>query len=187
MKSTITFFIALIVAICFFNCDGRHRAQKSYTENLIKENLPSSFSEQVTFYPENYAEHVNDTTLTNGYRAHIKSYSDMVNHVVITEKKNKTILKTHYRKAIGEITVYKDNSEVFMTVINDQLFSKHIDNLPKDFNQYILKSLWVNQYKSLKNNQLIVDVLLQKPKSKHQINCQLIIDSKGKFNIIKNV
>ncbi|WP_338734082.1 hypothetical protein [Mangrovimonas cancribranchiae] len=187
MKSTITFFIALIATICFFNCDGRHRAQKSYTENLIKENLPSSFSEQVAFSPESYAEHVNDTTLTNGYRAHIKSYSDMVNHVVITEERNEITHKKYYRKAIGEITVYKDNSEVFMTVINEQLFIKHIDNLPKDFNQYILKSLWVNQYKSLKDNQLIIDVLLQKPKSKHQINYQLIIDHKGKFNIIKNV
>lgn len=186
MKSIISFLITLLLIICFFSCDGRQRTQKSHTDILIENKLLDSFSKSLSYYPENYSEHINDTILNNGFHVKIKTYSNMEDNVVLNEEKNHIKHQTYYRKAIGEITVFKDDFKIFSSTINQSLFTKHLDNLPANFNQFILKSIWVNQQKSLNNDYVVVDVLLKKPKSKLQLNYQLIISSKGTFNITKN-
>ena len=177
--------VLLLAIFSLISCDGRTRKHKSSVTVLKEKGLLDSFSEHITFYPETYSESETDTILSNGYRIHIKTFTDMKSHVALETKQGHLTHKEHYRNSIGQIKVFKQGREIFVSTIDKSLFERHSDVLSTNLNQYVLKSVWVDQAQTLSKNQVVVGVWYNKPKSNTYLYYRLLIDPKGQLNITK--
>ena len=98
--------ILLITVLGFTSCEGRISKTQAL-EKDIKE-FQDSVSIQVDVYkPKNYLEREVDTTLSNGFRVKIKTYTDMDNNVLFTKIKDTINYQKYYRNFKFEILVEK--------------------------------------------------------------------------------
>lgn len=117
-------------------------------ESLKQKKLLDSFSENIKYIPEEYAEVVTDTTLSNGFMVHIKTYTDMTSGIVIDSvvKNDSITSKTIKRDLISEVTVYKDGKEILSKTINKSLFLDEYENHKNTLKDMTLENVWVNQF-----------------------------------------
>lgn len=141
-------FLLIIVTITTFSaCDGRDRMHMSAQEVLQENQLLDSFSENITYIPETYSEVVTDTLLSNGFRIKIKTYTDMQNGIIDSVMvKDAITTKTIKREFLSEVTVFKDNKEIFVKTINKTLFSDIDDYHEAILKDMTLANVWVNQF-----------------------------------------
>lgn len=147
-------------------------------ESLKQRKLLDSFSENIKFIPEEYAEIVTDTTLSNGFRVHIKTFTDMDKSIVNTIKNNNILFKNYYREIVSEVIVYK----------NDKLiFNKKIDNrfLSTKGSQYLNNEIVVDELKSITTDKLYLVASQCIPESVHCPFYYIIIDKKGNYELKK--
>jgi len=134
----ITSIICLVAVIAMCSCDGRKKAFRSAQNDLIKNEILDSFTETIRYYPKEYTEIVSDTILNNGYNMHIRLYSDMENAVIVEGKDN-----THYRPFIVDVTITKENKEIFSdTIDNSFLLEKQIFDL-NTVRNFLVQDFWI--------------------------------------------
>lgn len=171
-------FLFFILIVAFSSCDGRDRKHKTSKEVLEENGLLESFSENIKYFPEEYAEHTNDTILSNGFRVKIKNYTNMNNSILHAFKADTIQHKHYFREIVSEIIVYKDEKLIFKESIDSNFLSNSSD--------YLNNEIVVDEYKSLKTDKLHLIASQCIPKS---INCSIyniIIDEKGNYELKKN-
>ncbi|WP_223035062.1 hypothetical protein [Hanstruepera marina] len=136
------FYLAalFIITICFTACDGRDRLSMTPQEVLKENKLLDSFSEkQIRFIPEEYAEKTTDTIFDNGYKVHVKMYTDMENHITVDLNGE----KVNYRDFNLDIEVIKDDKTILSTTLNKEheIAKVEMENLELD--QYYLRDYWI--------------------------------------------
>lgn len=179
-KLTLFFFIILIA---FFSCDGRDRKHKSNVEVLKEKNLLDSFSEQITFIPETYAEVVTDTILSNGFKIKIKTFSDMSDALLIQNLSNSISHKHYHRKLSSQIFIEKDNTVVFDAIINEKFLNNISVSEHINFKDHILNPLEIDQMKSLESDNIVLIASLTSPKENISTTYNIVIDTNGQCKL----
>ena len=178
-------FLLFIFALTVISCDGRNRKYKTSVEVLKENKLLDSFSEQIKFTPEAYAEVLTDTILSNGYRIKIKTFSDM-SKSFLNEYEVSTIRHKHYfRKFISQVYIEKDNVVIFNTILDNAFFEKKSVSNTINFENYILTPLEVDQIKSIEDNKIVLIASMTTPEMDDSALYNIIIDYDGNCELKK--
>ncbi len=182
---TMNKFTVLIlgIIITLISCDARDRINRTPKEILKEKNLLESFSERVSYFPQEYSEVKTDTILSNGYHVNVKTFTDMESSYLKQFKHDSINYKYHYRDFKAEI-VASLNSVIFHDVIDKQYVLKHDKTVSYYMETSILKSVWVNQEESLNQNKLVLNILFTQPKTNAEKVFELVIDNKGDKKLI---
>ena len=181
MNKLLVFISAILLA--FISCDGRHRAYQSNQDILKEHKLYKSFSENVKYLPETYSEIITDTILSNGFNVKIKTYTDM-EHSYLSEFTKDTIqYKNYYRDIKTSVNISKGNQVITSKLITKDLFIDYDNSYSKSLKNEIIQEVWLNQYASIKNNSVILNVLFHKPNSKDYIYYTLTFMDNGEYSI----
>jgi len=182
---TMNKFTVLIlgIIITLISCDSRDRINRTPKEILKEKNLLESFSERVSYFPQEYSEVKTDTILSNGYHVNVKTFTDMESSYLKQFKHDSINYKYHYRDFKAEI-VASHNSIIFHDVIDKQYILKHDKAVSYYMETSILKSVWVNQEESLNQNKLVLNILFTQPKTNTEKVFELVIDNKGDKKLI---
>lgn len=177
---TMNKFTVLIlgIIITLISCDARDRINRTPKEILKEKNLLESFSERVSYFPQEYSEVKTDTILSNGYHVNVKTFTDMESSYLKQFKHDSINYKYHYRDFKAEI-VASHNSIIFHDVIDKQYILKHDKTVSYYMETSILKSVWVNQEESLNQNKLVLNILFTQPKTNTEKVFELVIDNTG--------
>ena len=178
-------FLLILVSILFISCDGKDRVHTSSSEALKEHKLLDSFSEKIEYIPENYTEFSTDTILSNGFIVKIKTYTDLNNNVLKKFNSDTLTHKILYRQFISEVVITKKGNEIFNKKIDFNYLSKLNANINKYKDDYIFNNLELNQFESLKKNEVSLILSFCNPGS---VNCpayNLIIKRNGNVNINK--
>ncbi|MFH6769406.1 hypothetical protein V8G56_11705 [Gaetbulibacter aquiaggeris] len=176
-------FIIFLISFVLISCDGRSKIYKSNQEILKEHGLYEAFSERINYIPESYLETSTDTILSNGYEIKIKSYTDMNNSLLNTYTKNNIQHKNYYRNINSSITIIKNNQEILSKLINKEALITCDKSLEKMIQNKILQGVWINEYASIINNKVIINVLFVEPGTNKNINYSLEFDAQGKLFI----
>ncbi|WP_336069820.1 hypothetical protein [Mesoflavibacter sp. CH_XMU1404-2] len=175
--------LILGIIITLISCDARDRINRTPKEILKEKNLLESFSERVSYFPQEYSEVKTDTILSNGYHVNVKTFTDMESSYLKQFKHDSINYKYHYRDFKAEI-VASLNSVIFHDVIDKQYVLKHDKTVSYYMETSILKSVWVNQEESLNQNKLVLNILFTQPKTNAEKVFELVIDNKGDKKLI---
>jgi hypothetical protein len=178
----ILFYIICIVSLAFVSCDGRDKSYKTNQEVLKEHKLFKSFSEKITYIPENYLETTTDTILSNGFQVKIKSYTDMNSSVLKEYSQDNLQYKKYYRDIKTSISIVKNNQEITSTTITKELFNDYNKSSKTNRNK-IIQGVWLNQYSSTIYNKVILNVQLYEPETKHHEHYTLEFDEQGTLSI----
>jgi hypothetical protein len=182
MKGLLIFI--LFISIAFVSCDGRYKAYQTNEENLKAHKLYESFAEQVKYIPEAYFEATTDTILSNGFQVKITSYTDMENSYLNEFTKDSINHKEYYRNINNTISILKNNKEITSTLITKETFINYNGSLQNAIKNKVIQDIWLNQYASIINNKVTVNVLFQKPGTNDKKYYTLSFDENGSFNIV---
>lgn len=182
---TMNKFTVLIlgIIITLISCDARDRINRTPKEILKEKNLLESFSERISYFPQEYSEVKTDTILSNGYHVNVKTFTDMESSYLKQFKHDSINYKYHYRDFKAEIVASR-NSIIFHDVIDKQYILKHDKTVSYYMETSILKSVWVNQEESLNQNKLVLNILFTQPKTNTEKVFELVIDNKGDKKLI---
>lgn len=172
------FFFAFFAGFIFLSCNGKDKAILSPQESLKQKELLDSFSENIKYIPEDYAEVVTDTILSNGFRVHIKTFTDMEKSIINTFKTNKILIKHYYREIVSEVVVYKNDKQIFNKKIDNLFLSAH-------GTQFLNNEILVDELKSITTNKLHLIASQCIPQSNNCPSFNIIIDQKGNYEIKK--
>ncbi|TYB73167.1 hypothetical protein [Bizionia myxarmorum] len=187
MKYT-SLIILLVFAITFAACDGRDRLEKTPQEILKETKLLDSFSTKTVFIPQTYTEIKTDTILNNGFRIKIKTYSDLENNLVDSIKIDSITTKTFYREFISEVTVFKDEKEIFNKTVDKSFFNTENESLNEDLKMMTLLSVAVENSPDLALKELEeaqISFYYNHIKGDYKLQYTLRIKPNGKF-IVSN-
>ncbi|GGW62144.1 hypothetical protein DFQ11_102437 [Winogradskyella epiphytica] len=186
------FGILVILVICFTSCDNRKTVQQSLAESIEKFKKNVDFETNV-YIPETYLEREVDTLMSNDFRVTIKTYSDMMNSVRFSKIKDTINHQTHYRNFKFDITVTRNEEELYNQSFNKQSVNEAFQfkaNLPHDSSLYnfdtlaVLKSIQVNQ-ESSESDRVGIDIMYGVPETDRYALYRLNIDEDGQSNIIQ--
>jgi len=190
MKTIIGLLLVLLIG--FTSCDGR-QSQNQALSKSIEEFKKSASIEVDVYIPETYFERVIDTTLSNGFKVKIKTYTDTDNNVLFTKIKDTINYQTFYRNYKFDISITKNNKLIYNESFNKQKVNNNF-NYKKDLKSgsdlynfdklSVLKFIEINQNPSLKNK-VQIDILYAIPDSDRHAYHALIIDENGKSNIVQ--
>ncbi len=180
--------ILLIIVLGFTSCEGRISKTQAL-EKDIKE-FQDSVSIQVDVYkPKNYLEREVDTTLSNGFRVKIKTYTDMDNNVLFTKIKDTINYQKYYRNFKFEILVEKSGKVIFKEQYDKQIINKlfRYDTVTKsniedyDFDKFgVLES--INLVDNIPQPNIIeIDILYTIPETERVSLHKLFIDENGLY------
>lgn len=165
----ISLILLFAIALLFAACDGRDRLHKTPQEILHETELLDSFSENITFIPNGYAEKVTDTIFNNGYRIHIKMYSDMENHVSITSGKD----TTNYRNFNLDIKVIKEGVTLLDSTFNKQS-EKIVEKFSINLETYYLRDFWITEDNEAYENVPSIYFEFYSPKTKESSIIEIV-------------
>lgn len=186
------FLLLLLSSIVLASCEGKKTQSQALLESI--EDFKKTVNLETNVYiPETYIEHEVDTIMSNGYHVKIKTYSDMSNAVRFSKIKDTINYQTHYRNFKFDISVTKDNKEIYNESFDKQKVNKALhyssDLLPgSDLYNFdklaILKAINVNDDPSY-INMVLIDIMYAIPESERLASHRLFINNKGKLNIVQ--
>lgn len=188
MKHIIALLIIAIVA--FTSCEGKKTKNQALAESIEEFKKTVNFETNV-YIPKTYVEQQIDTTLSNGFKVKIKTYSDMANSVRFSKIKDTINYQTHYRNFKFDIVVSMDEKEIFNESFNKKKVNKAFNyesNLVSGSDLYnfdalaILESINVNDDPSY-TNMVLIDIVYAIPESDNFASHRLFIDKRGNSNI----
>ncbi len=174
-----TLFLFLCI-VSFTSCDGRDRANKSNTENLVESKLSDSFFEIIKYFPETYSEVVTDTILSNGYNVKLKFYSNMNNYVLNDFKIDTIHYKHYYREFKGDLKIIINGKTIFNKTIDKSYFT---EDLNETFWQNSIMGNMSLDESQTTNKHLFFNVFFCIPESEICKDYNIIIDTKGESKI----
>ena len=184
--------LLIIITISVTSCEGRKTKSQALSESIQKFNKTVNF-ETNTFIPETYLEQEVDTLMSNGYRVKIKTYADMSNAVQFSKIKDTINQQTHYRNFKFDVTVLKDDKQIYNESFDKQKVNKAFNfdaNFVAGSELYnfntlaVLKSIHVNDDPTY-TNMVLIDIMYAIPESDRYASHTLFIDHKGKSNIVQ--
>lgn len=181
MRALLT--LILIITLSNIGCDGRDKVYKTNKEILKEHKLYESFSERITYIPENYQETTTDTIMSNGFYVKIRSYTNMNNSTLITYAKNNLHYKNFHRNINSLVSIYKNNHKTASTLVTKQLFIDYDKSFKTLLINKVIQGVWLNQYASIINNKVILNVHLYEPETKIGTNFVLGFDDEGNIFI----
>lgn len=173
------FFLLALIGVVSISCDGRDRVFKT-NSNVLKQ---KSFSENISYIPENYTEVVTDTILSNGFHIKLKTYTDMEQSVLNEFKQDTINYKEYYREIVSEVSITKNSKEIFNDTIDKQFLYKIKNDLQLD---NAIVNLMFDQAASMETNSIVLSAMIQKTDSKKVSFCNIIIDSEGNYKLEEN-
>lgn len=157
-----------VIFVVLMSCDGRDRVHKTNEEVLTENKLLDSFSENITYLPENYIEKATDSILNNGYRVRVKFYSDMLKSVLVEEQKDVIITKTYHRELVTDVEIYKNSTQIFKDTLNTNfLLNKGLFTIT-DSKSFMIQDFWLETYNDVHDGApiLFLDYVNAKSKEK---------------------
>ncbi|HEY5687728.1 MAG TPA: hypothetical protein VIS27_05410 [Yeosuana sp.] len=176
-------FIIFLFSFTIISCDGRAKIYKSNQEILKEHGLYKAFSERITYIPESYLETTTDTILGHGYEVKMKSYTDMDNSFLKAYTKDNILHKNYYRNINTRITILKNSQEISSKLITKDTIIEFDKSLEKKMHKTIIQGVWIDEYASMINNNVTINVLLIEPDTNKNINYSLEFDAQGKLFI----
>ncbi|MEZ4793494.1 MAG: hypothetical protein R2783_08565 [Gelidibacter sp.] len=183
--------VLMLLFVGFVSCDGRKSKSVALRESIEEFKDSIGPIEIIKYIPEDYAEIVTDTLLSNGFRIKIKTYSDMEHGIVDSISVIDSITtKTIKRDFISDVTVFKDGKEIFSKKIDKPLFSATYDYHGDILKDMTLANVWVNQF--MLSNQDVAQIEIdyyRKPNvykdypEEYYLHYGLIVDTDGTFAI----
>lgn len=138
--------VLILVCVGFVSCDGRKSQSESLKESIEKFKDSVGPIEIIKYIPKDYAENVTDTILSNGFRIKIKTFTDMEHGIVDSISiKDSITSKTIRRDFLSEVTVFKNDRQIFSKTIDKSTFEKQYELIKGQLKEMILSSVWVNQ------------------------------------------
>ncbi len=178
-------FFVLTILLILISCDGRHRAHKSNQEILKEHKLYKTFSENIKFIPETYSEINTDTVLSNGFNVTIKTYTDMDTSYLNEFTKDTIHHKNYYRNLRSFVKVSKDSQELTSILITKDFFSNYDKSYTRELENKAIQGIWLNEYTSVINDKVVLNVLFCTPNTKDYLSYTIIINKNGDY-LIKN-
>ncbi|MUU77370.1 hypothetical protein [Winogradskyella endarachnes] len=184
--------LLLIIGIGFSSCDGRKTQNQALSDSIEEFKKTVNFETNV-YVPKTYIEQDVDTTMSNGFRVKIKTYTDLSNSVRFSKIKDTVNYQTHYRNFKFDITVLKDDKEIYKESFNKQKINtvfNYKTDLPIGANLYnfnklaTLKSINLNDDPSF-TNMVLIDIIYGIPESKKSSSHRLFIDENGKSHSVQ--
>lgn len=183
--------LLFIITIAFTSCEGRKTSHQALAES-IEEFKKTANLEVDVFIPESYFEKEVDTVLHNGFKVKIKTFTDLEHSVDFSKIKDTINYQTHYRNFKFEISIKKDNKVIYNEHFNKERVNKDFNNsnntkeglISPDFDKLaVLKSIQINDDPSFITN-VKIDILYTIPESDKHVGFTLVVDDKGRSNIL---
>lgn len=112
----------LLLLVCFsiltISCVDNNKSHKTNKEVFESGQHSKSFLEIDEYIPEDYAEVIIDSTLSNGYKVNAIFSSDMENSIQLTEKIDSLTKITHFREFNIDLKVFKNQDVLFDDTID---------------------------------------------------------------------
>ena len=185
------FGLLLLLIIGFTSCEGRKTSRQALSES-IEEFKKNVNLETHVYIPEAYIEHEVDSTLSNGFRVKIKTYSDMDNSVRFSKVKDTVNYQTHYRNFKFDIRVEKQGQLIYEETF-DKLKVNKILGYRDDFTSSspfynfsalaVLKSVSLDEENSL-NNTVYINFMYAVPETDRFAVHTFSINEDGSSNVI---
>ncbi|MCB0425242.1 MAG: hypothetical protein KDD20_08955 [Mangrovimonas sp.] len=180
------FFIAFFTGFILLSCSGKDKALLTPQDSLKEKKLLDSFSENIQYFPEKYSEMVTDTTLSNGFRVHIKTQTDMESSVLKAYQLDSITHKNYYRNINAMVNVYKNGQQIFSQLIDKPFFYNQYSNHKELLAKMTLKVAQVNQlddYHSDSNDDVQIEFHYSDSDEKLWDRFVLRIQENGVYNI----
>lgn len=156
-------------------------------ESLKQKMLLDSFSKNISYIPEGYAEVETDTTLSNGFRVVIKLQSKMDSSVLVETKKDSSINKTYYRDFVGTISVFRNDTLLLSKEISKLSVLEQNKSTNDFLKKLILSDVWVNYCAFDNKEYACINMAYCKPESLDScLYFELSVDTTGK-TILKEI
>lgn len=179
-------FIITILSLLLFTCEGRkshHQSLKQSVAQFKKENDLV----KIVYLPEHYQETKVDSTLSNGYTARIKTFTNMQESRLFIDTKDNILTKTYYRNIESDVTVKFKNNIVFNSSITNQFIENALKTSRVKLKNYMLDGISINQGKSLDKNLLSIDIRYSNLNTqKNHLYFNLQINRMGHYYITVN-
>lgn len=179
------YIIAFIFSMVFWACtDGQERMHQSPQEILLENKLLDSFSEKaIRFIPEAYVEKTIDTTLSNGKKIVIKTFTDMENGVLKESNANSFF----YRDLKASVLIKNNDTSIELTIDKALIKDKDLycEDLKEFYNERIIKSISLSEYDSLELDKTVLLIDLCEPQTSFCIQFNLIIENSGDLKLIE--
>jgi hypothetical protein len=150
-------FTIVILSLLLFTCEGRKSHHESLKQSVAEFKKENDLV-KIVYLPEHYQETKIDSTLSNGYTARIKTFTNMKKSRLFIDTKDNILTKTYFRKIEGDVTVEFKNNVVFNRPITNQFIENAIKESRIKLKNYMLDGIWVDQDKSLDKNLLNIDI-----------------------------
>ncbi|RYH71869.1 hypothetical protein EVU94_14420 [Flavobacteriaceae bacterium 144Ye] len=180
------YLFAVLLCVAFSSCDGRKSHKESLEESVTEFKDSIGPIENIKYFPEEYAETVTDTILSNGYRVKLKTYTDMENSVLNEFKVDTIVHKHYYREFIASIYIEKEGVEISNLNIDKDFIIKNdesSDFYKSFYEDALLYSVWLSEYNSTISDKIIFIISLCKPESDDCIMYETIIHYDGKVEL----
>lgn len=175
--------LVLIITLMLFvlqSCDGR-KSQHEALQQSIAEFSNTRTIEKDIYIPETYHEIISDSTLSNGFKTKIKTFTRMDENLVITVRSNNLLKRSNYRIIDGHVEVRFNNTLVFDEMVTKAFITRNQKVNHRSLEGFILSGIWINQEKSLDDNLLSLDILYVHIKNNSQKTFNLQINSTGHY------
>ena len=151
-------------------------------ESLKEKKLLDSFSETVTYIPEKYSETEIDTTMSNGFRVFIKTYTDMESSVLNEVKQDTIIHKNYFRNSKINIEIAKNGKLLFNENFEKDFFIKKYPDNNKSLENSVLQLVWLddNRYNE---NKVYIKIAFCIPDSEICFDYDLTVNGDGSYSI----
>ena len=98
------------------------------------------------------------------------SYTDMNKSFLNAYTKDNIQYKNYYRNINTQISIIKNNQEILSKLINKDALIACDKSLERIIQNKILQGVWVNEYASLINTKVIINVLFVEAETNKNIN-----------------
>ncbi len=176
------FGILIMLIIGFTSCEGRTTRSQALSEDIQKFKKDTVI-ENVSYYPEDYTETVNDTILSNGYNIKVKFFSDMQQSITKAYTKDDIKIKNIYREFNSEISVSFKSKTIFNQLIDKEFLIQNVDISYQNLKNFRLENMWVDQEESI--NSTRIDFLYSEVAGGNAdiIHLKLVVYENGNYDL----
>lgn len=175
--------LIFVISLATIGCDGRDKIYKTKNQILKEHKLYKTFSKRITYIPEQYLEIKTDTIMSNEFNVKIKSYTDMTKNTLKDYTKSNIHYKNYYRDINTVVSISKNNRDITSTLVTKQLFIDYDESFNTLLKNKVIQGVWLNQYATIINNKVILNVQLYEPETNNRTNFVLGFDDDGNIFI----
>ncbi len=178
-----TLFLLTLISVAFVSCDGRKSKSVALKESIEKLKDSAGTLETIKYFPEEYAENVRDSILSNGFRVKIKTYTDLNNSYLHEFEIDSVLNKHYYRNYIAEIEVLKNHRQILKLKVDNSFIVNNDPSSDKYLEDLTMHGVWIDQSKSNDHKNVVIDFLFCKPETDVCFYFEMTIDQEGHYQL----